>query len=202
MSRITDFARGKPCALRLPNVCNSNWDTCVWAHWNDVPGGKAKGKKLARFDHLGAVACYACHMVLDGQAKRPDGLTLVFVQRVMARAVKEAEPMLRDAGLWPSDEQLGSKPVTVQKIVKKITTAAARAIVKKVVSVEERNQEKSREPVRAGRGFPSRKTANNVGSTRIVAGPSGKENAKPSKWPKGRKLVSGNRLQSRPFGSR
>jgi hypothetical protein len=202
VSKITDSARLETCALRLPGVCNYNRETTVWAHSNEIDGGKAKGKKLLRYDHIGAYACYACHMVLDGQAKRPEALTLDFVRRAFVLAMEESAAKLKAKGLWPSDDVLGSKPVTVQKIVKKVTTAATRAIVKKVVSVEERANEKSREPVRAGRGFPSRKTANNVGSTRIVAGPSGKENAKPSKWPKGRKLVSGNRLQSRPFGSR
>ncbi|MFM0608708.1 DUF1364 family protein [Paraburkholderia sediminicola] len=193
MSKITDSARGESCALRLPGVCNRDPETTVWAHWNDLPGGKAKGKKLARFDHMGAYACYACHMVLDGQAKRPDGLALDFVKTAMARAVEESADKLKEKGLWPTDAELASKPVTVQKIVKKVRTLADR---------EASAHEKSREPVRAGRGFPSRKTANNVGSTRIVAGPSAKEKPARSPWPKGRKLTSANRLQSRSFGSR
>jgi hypothetical protein len=179
--------------LRLPGVCNLNPETTVWAHGNDIEGGKAKGKKLTRADHIGCYSCYACHMVLDGQAKRPDGMTLEFVRTAEARARDESAAKLKAKGLWPSDEALRAKPVTVQKIVKKVTP------------LEARQKEKSREPVRAGRGFPSRKMAttrdNNVVSKRIVAVTTGKENA-PSKWPKGRKLVSGNRLQSRPFGSR
>jgi len=189
VSRITDSARGESCALKFSGVCNADPETTVWAHWNEIPGGKAKGKKLARADHLGAYACYACHMVLDGQAKRPDGLTLDFVKQTMARAVEACAEKLKAKRLWPSDEEIAAKPVTVQKITKTVRTPEERAA-----------KEKSREPVRAGRGFPSRKTANNVGSARIVAGPSAKENGKPSKWPKGRKLVSANRLQSRSFG--
>lgn len=201
MSKITDSARGETCALRLPNVCNYNPETTVWAHGNEVDGGKAKGKKLLRYDHIGAYACYACHMVLDGQAKRPDGLTLDFVRRAFVLAMAESRKKLEDKGLWPSAEALASKPVTVQRIVKKVTTAAARAIVKKVTPLNE----KSREPVRAGRGFPSRKmdsNKDNVVSKAIVSGAADRKNKPPSKWPQGRKLVSGNRLQSRPFGSR
>lgn len=201
MSRITDSARLETCALRLPGVCNYNPETTVWAHSNEIDGGKAKGKKLLRYDHIGAYACYACHMVLDGQAKRPDGLTLDFVRTAFVRAMAESRKKLEDKGLWPSAEALASKPVTVQKIVKKVTTAAARAIVKKVTPLNE----KSREPVRAGRSFPSRKMASNkdnVVSKAIVSGVADKKTKAPSKWPQGRKLVSGNRLQSRPFGSR
>jgi hypothetical protein len=163
-----------------------------------MPGGKAKGKKLARADHLGAYACYACHMVLDGHAKRPPGMSLEFVMTAMARAVEECAAKLKEKGLWPSEETLAYKPVTVQKIVKTVRTLAERTALEM-----ERAKEKSREPVRAGRGFPSRKTTTNNVGKRIVAGHTDKENAPVrSSWPKGRKLASANRLQSRPFGSR
>jgi hypothetical protein len=196
MSRITDSAAGEACALRLPGVCNHDPATTVWAHWNQMPGGKAKGKKLAKDDCYGAYACYACHMVLDGQAKRPAWLTLEAVKEAMRRAVSECEAKLKAKGLWPSAEALATKPVTAQRIVKK------------VVALEDRQKEKSREPVRAGhRGLSASKKLDQ-GSTRwnkeptskrIVSGTDRKENA-PSRFPKGRKLVSGNKLQSRPFG--
>lgn len=193
MSKITVSARGESCALRLPGVCNHNPETTVWAHHNKLDGGKAKGKKLARLDHIGAYACYACHMVLDGQAKRPAWLTLEAVERAMARAVRECEDRLKEKGLWPSAEFLAAKPVRVQRIVKK------------VVALEDRATKKSREPVRAGlAALPSSKKNgfHNVGSTRIVAGTDAKENAQRSRFAKGRKLQSANKLQSRPFGVR
>jgi hypothetical protein len=179
-------------------VCNWNWDTCVWAHWNQIPGGKALGKKLARADHLGCVACYACHMVVDGQAKRPAHLSLEFVMNAMARAVKEqGEPHLRALGLWPDEAALACKPVRVQRIDKVRRTPEQRA-----ARDSERQKRKSRDPVRAGnRGLSSRKTTdttrNNVVSKAIVAGSTtAKENAARSRWPAGRKL------QSRPFGAK
>jgi hypothetical protein len=186
----------------LPGICNNDWDTCVWAHWNQMPGGKALGKKLARADHLGTVACYACHMVLDGQAKRPDHLSLEFVMSAMARAVKEGEAHLRARGLWPDEAALACKPVTVQRIEKAVRTPEQRA-----ARDAERQKRKSREPVRAGhRGLSSRKTTdttrNNVVSKAIVAGSIDKENAARPRWPKGRKLQSASRLQSRPFGAK
>jgi hypothetical protein len=183
--------------LRLPGVCNGNWETTVWAHSNSHEGGKAKGKKLARVDHIGAYACYACHMVLDGQAKRPDGMTREFVLTRFAAAMRESEEKLRRKGLWPTDEFLASKPVTAHKpITKKVMPLAARTIEKKVTPVEQR----SREPVGAGRGF----SRGNTLRTPIVSSSDDKEKPKlksANRWPK-RKLMSASRLQSRPFGSR
>jgi hypothetical protein len=198
MSRITDSARLESCTLKLPGVCRNDTATTVWAHWNQMPGGKAKGKKLAKDDAYGAYACYACHMVLDGQAKRPDGMTLEFVQTAMARAVKVCEGKLKEKGLWPSDDVLSAKPVTVQRIEKTVRTPEERAA--------RAAKKKSREPVRAGsRGIPSFDRASNVSdSKRIVAGSARtKENApKVSRFPQGRRLQSANRLQSRSFGAK
>ncbi|MDF0506578.1 DUF1364 family protein [Burkholderia cenocepacia] len=196
MSKITESARGEACTLRFPGVCNFNWETTVWAHGNVLGDGKAKGKKLVRYDHIGCYACYACHMVLDGQARRPAGLTLDFVRAEELRARSECEQKLKAKGLWPTDAFLASKPVTSHKpIVKKVTPLSARAIEKKVTPKEER----SRAPVGAGRGFGGKTL-----STAILSASAREEKARmrPDKrWPK-RKLVSGNRLQSRPFGGR
>ena len=199
MSKITLSARMESCALRLPGVCNFNPATTVWAHSNELLGGKAKGKKLARVDHIGAYACYACHMTYDGQAKRPDGMAIDFVRTAFARAMVESEEKLRAKGLWPTDEFLASKPVTV-----------AKPIIKKVVDLATRTaraaKAKSREPVSAGRGFPSRKmtTASDDDqskSKRIIPQRLAKETKTASRWGT-RKLVSGGKLQSRPFGGR
>ncbi|WP_109479184.1 nuclease domain-containing protein [Paraburkholderia sp. C35] len=200
MSRITESARGEACTLNFPLVCNWDWETTVWAHSNWHDGGKAKGKKLARVDHLGCYACYACHKVLDGQDRLPAHLSRDFVMTRFATAMAACEVMLRRKGLWPSDEFLAAKPVTAHKpIQKKVTPLAARVSTKKVTPHEER----SREPVGAGRGFP--KVRNAVFNNAIVAAKPSKE--KPTtqsanRWPKGRKLVSASKLQSRPFGSR
>jgi hypothetical protein len=183
--------------LRLPGVCNGNWETTVWAHSNSHEGGKAKGKKLARVDHIGAYACYACHMVLDGQAKLPAGMTREFVMTRFAAAMKASEVILKRKGLWPTAEFLAAKPVAAAKpIRKKVTPVAARAIEKKVTPHEER----SPKPVDAGRGFAK---ARAVSSAIVARRPAEKQAIpNPNRWPKGRKLVSATRLQSRPFGSR
>jgi hypothetical protein len=187
VSKITDSARGESCALRLPGVCCADPETTVWAHGNDVEGGKAKGKKLARYDHIGCYACYFCHMVLDGQAKRPARLTLEQVREAEQRARAESAQKLKDKGLWPDDETLARKPVTAHKpLEKKVTPAAARAVVKKVTALDQRGREPERKARIASRPLATGKSMTTT------------EN----RWPKGRKLQSATRLQSRPFGGR
>lgn len=64
MSILTEYARGKPCTIRVPTVCNGDWNTTVCAHVRliDVSGA---GMKAA--DLLTAWACSACHDYVDGR---------------------------------------------------------------------------------------------------------------------------------------
>ena len=58
--KYTKSAKGQPCQVRIPSVCNHNPKTTVLAHLN--------GAGMA-FKHLsihGAYACSACHTWLDG----------------------------------------------------------------------------------------------------------------------------------------
>ena len=64
MSKITDYARGKPCTIRLP-VCNGNPETSVWAHINSIRWGAGRGIKGP--DICGAIACSSCHDIIDGR---------------------------------------------------------------------------------------------------------------------------------------
>ncbi len=67
MSRITESARGKPCQVQLPGVCNGNPETVVWAHANSLQFGKGIGMKT--HDLLGAYACQQCHDAYDRRIK-------------------------------------------------------------------------------------------------------------------------------------
>ena len=58
---VLDSAKGAPCALRLPGICNSNPETTVWAHLNSF--GKGMGMKT--HDILGFPACSSCHAAYD-----------------------------------------------------------------------------------------------------------------------------------------
>ena len=56
-------ARGQPCMVRIPGICNHDPETTVLAHL----GGAGMGRK--HDDAFGAFCCSACHDVIDGRAK-------------------------------------------------------------------------------------------------------------------------------------
>lgn len=57
---LRKLAKGQPCMVRIPDVCNYNLETTVLAHLN---GG---GMGMKHNDLLGAWCCSACHAWLDG----------------------------------------------------------------------------------------------------------------------------------------
>jgi len=59
-SKIRQSAKGEPCLVRVPGVCNGNRATTVLAHLNGAGVGCKHG------DHKAAYACSACHSWLDG----------------------------------------------------------------------------------------------------------------------------------------
>lgn len=62
-SKLRKSAKGQECTVRIPQICNFDPDTSVLAH---VSGG-GMGRKQE--DHKAAIACSACHDVLDGRVK-------------------------------------------------------------------------------------------------------------------------------------
>jgi len=58
--KIRKSAKGQPCLVRVPGVCNGNTETTVLAHVN----GGGVGVKAG--DHEAAYACSTCHEWLDG----------------------------------------------------------------------------------------------------------------------------------------
>jgi hypothetical protein len=63
---LLKMARGRPCLLLVPGVCNHRLDTTVAAHENE---GKGMGIKAP--DNRSVWACYACHSWYDsGTAPR------------------------------------------------------------------------------------------------------------------------------------
>ncbi len=68
MTPVRASAKDEECTLRFP-CCNYRIDTTVLCHRN----GAGAGMKA---DDTNAVyGCYACHVVLDGHAPRPQGFT-------------------------------------------------------------------------------------------------------------------------------
>ncbi|MDY7025970.1 MAG: nuclease domain-containing protein [Pseudomonadota bacterium] len=64
MSKITKYARGQECSLRL-ECCNYNTETTVWAH---ISIGFNSGMGMKPVDIFGVFACSDCHDALDGRS--------------------------------------------------------------------------------------------------------------------------------------
>lgn len=60
---LLEMARGRPCLLMVPAVCNHRTDTTVAAHSNSQAHGKGMGRKAD--DCYVVDACNACHHWLD-----------------------------------------------------------------------------------------------------------------------------------------
>ena len=60
------WAKGKPCQIRIPGVCNFNPETSVLCHVR-LAGVTGVGKKAP--DYLAAVGCSSCHDVVDGRVR-------------------------------------------------------------------------------------------------------------------------------------
>ena len=69
MSAITKSAAGKPCLLRIPNVCRQPRGTTVHNH---LRRAQAAGVGQKPPDIIGIRGCMDCHDWLD--ARRHDGL--------------------------------------------------------------------------------------------------------------------------------
>jgi hypothetical protein len=63
---LRKLARGKPCMVRIPGVCNHNPETTVLAH---IRRGGVAGVGQKPPDTCGVWACSNCHAVMgDGHA--------------------------------------------------------------------------------------------------------------------------------------
>lgn len=67
MTDLRQLARGKPCMIRVPGICNRDPETTVLAHVRII-GISGMGHKAP--DIFGAWACSACHDYVDN--RRPN----------------------------------------------------------------------------------------------------------------------------------
>jgi hypothetical protein len=92
-SKIRQSARGQECLINLPGGWHHDPETVVLCH---KPSG---GKGMKSPDSEAAYGCYWCHMVVDGQHQRPEGITLDQVQENFDRACAETKNILNKQGL-------------------------------------------------------------------------------------------------------
>lgn len=94
--RLLDLAKGKPCLLRVPGVCQGGNETTVAAHSNSSCHGKAGARKAD--DQYSAWGCMACHSWLDqGPAPRAQKKTVFMAAHL--RQVMEWRFMATDIGI-------------------------------------------------------------------------------------------------------
>lgn len=88
-------AKGRPCMVRYPGICNHNPETTVLAHVR-LAGVTGTGMKAP--DILGAWCCSNCHDLADGRVK-PTNLSRLDVVggfyegvlRTQAQLIKEGK---------------------------------------------------------------------------------------------------------------
>mgnify|MGYP000946415346 CR=1 FL=1 len=86
--KLRDAARGMPCQVRLPSICNGDDATTVLAHVR-LAGITGVGMKAP--DLLGSWACSSCHDAIDRRAHTDldrDFLRLAHYEGVM-RTINE-----------------------------------------------------------------------------------------------------------------
>lgn len=90
MANLRKAARGRKCTVRIPGYCNGNPETSVLAHYR-LAGTCGTGCKPD--DIQGAIACSACHDLIDGRTKTTD------YTRDELRLM-HAEGVLRTLAIW------------------------------------------------------------------------------------------------------
>lgn len=66
-TKITKSARGEDCAIRIPNVCNRDNETTIFAHLSGVRFGHGMAHKVLNM--FGAYSCSSCHDLVDGRTR-------------------------------------------------------------------------------------------------------------------------------------
>lgn len=91
---LRKLAQGKPCMVRIPEVCNHNFDTTVLAHVR-IAGISGMGMKSP--DLIAAWACYSCHEVYD--RRQSSDLPLETIQLYFLEGVIRTQYQLLKLGV-------------------------------------------------------------------------------------------------------
>ena len=67
MKKLRKSAKGQPCHLRIPGICNHNPETTVLAHINR---GGISGMGQKPPDICGVFSCSSCHDEIDGRTNK------------------------------------------------------------------------------------------------------------------------------------
>lgn len=69
MTDLRAAARGRPCQVRLPGICNHDPETTVLAH---IRRGGVNGMGRKPNDLAAVLACSSCHDEIDRRTRRLD----------------------------------------------------------------------------------------------------------------------------------
>lgn len=101
--RLLDLARGMPCLLRVPGVCQGGTETTVAAHSNWAIHGKAGARKAD--DHYSVWSCAACHIGWLDQGRATNAQKLAVFMAGHLRQVEQWRFMATDMGIPISDRK-------------------------------------------------------------------------------------------------
>lgn len=90
MTDLRKAAKGQPCTVNLPGVCNYDSSTTVLAH--DRKGWLGMGCKPP--DDRGAFCCSVCHDYVDGRRSLPPWLTRDAVRRQFEAGIRTTRAMV------------------------------------------------------------------------------------------------------------
>lgn len=84
---LLNSARGQPCAMKFPNVCNGDWSTTVSAHIIDETAGMG----IKADDTSTVHCCESCHTYYDQKrwiGELSKAVVLDIVLRAMQRTLR------------------------------------------------------------------------------------------------------------------
>lgn len=113
---LLEMARGRPCLILVPGLCNHRLDTTVACHSNSSRHGKAGARKAD--DQYTVWGCAACHLWLDTSkaeaSRKEDTFMVAHARQVLAWrliAMDHNEPeRFRKAARWAL-ERLDATPL-------------------------------------------------------------------------------------------
>jgi hypothetical protein len=106
--RLRESARGRPCTIGFPGICNNDKDTVVLAHLpSDVQGTSTKSD-----DFHAVFACSKCHEHMDQHRFHPN------ITGYQLRALQRTQKYWVDNGLI---KVVGDKDQSVARTTSKIT---------------------------------------------------------------------------------
>ena len=88
MTPARKAARGMPCMIRVPGICNHNPETTVLCHYR-IKGYDGMGLKPS--DDNAAWGCSDCHAFVDGRIRRPAFISYSEVRLMHAEGVMRTQ---------------------------------------------------------------------------------------------------------------